>query len=428
MLASLALVCPLSAGGTADASQVTAAEALRLAARHDRSARRYDKLSRREVGRAQKTLVRKSAAPKPVRRERQLKQRARGHRRKAKRYAAKARWHRKQAARLRRLAAELSKVPPPPPPVQRRAPMPLGAAVAWDEFQSDSRLRDTFLRYFDQMTPENEMKWGSVHPEILYWNFTTADEMIDWARANGKRVRGHTLIWNKQNPSWVENGTWTRETLLVVMENHIKNTIEHFKDRVHEWDVVNEAIDINGHWTDNIWYRVIGPDYVDYAFRYAHEADPDARLYYNEQWLDLPDDPHSQGVIALMRDLRNRGIPVDGVGMQGHVSTQGSGTQSQVSEVMHRFTELGLDVAITEIDVRTEGIAPPAEQLEAQRSVYGAYARACRLEPRCTSFSTWGIADPYSWYEDPALSPLLFDGDFNAKPAFYEVQDWIRAP
>lgn len=425
MLAAVALACPLSADGTAEARPLTAAEALGLAKRHDRKARRFEKLSRREVGRARKALAHKSGAPMAARPERQPKLKARSHRRKAKRYAAKARWHRRQAARLRRLAGGLSKVPPPP--VLRRAPIPLGAAVAWDEFESDHRLKDTFLSHFDQMTPENEMKWGHVHPEILHWNFTTPDAMVDWALAHGKRVRGHTLIWSKQNPSWVENGTWTRESLLLVMKNHIKTTIAHFRDRVHEWDVVNEAIDFHGGWTDNIWYRVIGPDYVDYAFRYAHEADPHAELYYNEQWLDVADHPHSQGVIELMRDLRNRGVPVDGVGMQAHVTTQASGSQSQVSELMGRFTELGLDVAITEMDVRTEGSDPSAER-ETQRSVYGAYARACRLEPRCTSFSTWGVADPYSWYEDPALAPLLFDGDFNAKPAFHEVQDWIRTP
>ena len=129
-----------------------------------------------------------------------------------------------------------------------------------------------------------------------------------------------------------------------------------------------------------------------------------------------------------MQRLRSRGVPVDGVGMQGHVSTRFHATEAQLSRLMSKFTELGLDVAITEMDVRTDAPGTVAQQQEAQRSVYGAYARACRLQPRCTSFTTWGISDPYSWYRAAgARASLLFDGAFNAKPAFNEVHDWIQA-
>jgi endo-1,4-beta-xylanase len=436
MLVSLVLGSALLGTETADARKLTAKEALRLAAKHDRRARSYDKRRRRELGRARRiekaiaragagarrTLVGAFALPKAALEARRLRRRASRHRRRAKKYAVRARWHRREAVRLRRLAAGRSRAPAAP----RRAPIPLGAAVAWDEFESDARLGQTFLRHFDQMTPENELKWQNVHPGILTWRFSVADEMVDWARSHGKRVRGHTLIWSNQNPPWVEQGVWTRDTLLKVMKNHINTTMGHFRGRVHEWDVVNEAIDPHGNWVRNVWYRVIGPDYVDWAFRYARQADPGARLYYNETGLDGPDHPHSRGVLSMLRRLRSRGVPVDAVGMQGHVSTRFRGTPTGLTDLMHEFTALGLAVAITEMDVRTDGDGTLSQRREAQRVVYRDYARACRLEPRCTSFTTWGISDAYSWWEQPELAPLLFDGAFKPKPAFHEVQDWIR--
>jgi endo-1,4-beta-xylanase len=404
---ALALAVASVAAATVDARQLTVEQALRLAAQHERKARRCGKLQKREL--------------RVARRMRSSPTRARRHRRRARKYGACARRHRREAARLRRIAASLSRLRAP-----RRAPIPLGAALSWAELQADSRQGDTFLRNFDQMTPENELKWDSVHPGILTWQFTEADQMVDWARKNGKRVRGHTLIWSTQNPAWIENLSLSRDALLLVMKNHITKTMQHFTGRIREWDVVNEAIDANGNWTDNIWYRVIGPDYVELAFRYAHEADPGASLYYNEQGLDIPDSPRSRAVVSMLRGLLARGVPINGVGMQSHVSTQFHASQDQVSQLMKTLAQLGLDVAITEMDVKTDAPGTLGQQLEGQRAVYGDYARACRLERRCTSFTTWGVSDTYSWYARPEWAPLLFDGAFNPKPAFYTVRDWIQ--
>jgi endo-1,4-beta-xylanase len=405
---AIASLAPAAFGAaTADARQLTVKQTLRLAAKHERKARRCGKLQKREL-----RLARKKHSLK-----------ARRHRRRAKKYGACARRHRKAAARLRRRAASLSRVRAP-----RRAPVPLGAALSWAEVQADPRQGDTFLRDFDQMTPENELKWDSVHPGILTWQFTEADQMVDWARGNGKRVRGHTLIWSTQNPAWLEDFALSRDALLLVMKNHIRKTMQHFTGRIMEWDVVNEAIDGDGNWTDNIWYRVIGPEYVELAFRYAHEADPNALLYYNEQGLDIPDNPRALAVVSMLRGLLARGVPVNGVGMQSHVSTQFHASQAQVSQLMKNLARLGLDVAITEMDVRTDAPGTLGQQLEAQRSVYGDYARACRLERHCSSFTTWGVSDTYSWYDRPEWAPLLFNGDFNPKPAYYAVRDWVQTP
>jgi endo-1,4-beta-xylanase len=306
--------------------------------------------------------------------------------------------------------------------------VPLGTAASWDKFQSDSRLPATFLRYFDQLTPENEMKWDSIHPQPLVYDFTVADQMVNWARGHGKRVRGHTLIWGSQNPLWINQGTWTRDTLLGVMQDHINTVVQHFRGRVREWDVVNEAIDINGRFKDNVWYRVIGPSYLDYAFRFARQADPSAQLYYNDWGLDLPYHPHTQGIYSVVRGLRSRGVPINGVGIQGHVGTGIKASGPQVAQTMRRFAALGLNVAITEMDVRTDRGGPPAQERQWQRAIYADYAQACRMEPRCTSFTTWGISDRYSWYaqDHPGWRPLMFDSNFSAKPALSAVRGWIK--
>jgi endo-1,4-beta-xylanase len=302
--------------------------------------------------------------------------------------------------------------------------------VSWDKIQSEPQLQDIFLRDFDQMTPENEMKWDSVQPGLFTYDFTVPDAMVNWAMDHGKRVRGHTLVWGNQNPSWITDVPWTRETLLALMKDHITTVMQHFSGRVREWDVLNEAIDLSGNYTDNVWHRVIGPDYIDYAFRFARKADPTARLYYNDTGLDLSDHPHTMSVLRMLEGLRDRGVPVDGVGLQAHVAITAKASEPQLTETMHRFTALGLDVAVTEMDVIQDGPGTPAQRLDQQREIFGDYAHACRMEPRCTSFTTWGISDKYSWYADqhPEWKPLMFDDDFNPKPALSAVNDWIRRP
>jgi GH35 family endo-1,4-beta-xylanase len=431
LVATLLALLPSAAAVAADLSSLDdkAKAALAQARKHDRAALRFERWRRNELRR--KTALTKAARRKVHRvRKRtkgarrasrravlKLRRRARTHRRRAAAHARKARWHRAEAARLRKLA---SNQPPRPPAI------PLGAAVDWQEFQSDSRLPETFLRSFDQLTPENEMKWQRVHNDILIWDFTVADQMVDWALANGKRVRGHTLIWSKQNPWWVEQGVWTRETLLEVMRDHITKAMGHFRGRVREWDVVNEAFDVNGNYRDNIWYRVIGPDYVEQAFRMARAADPSVKLFYNDFDAEVPDLKQTVAVRRMAEDFRRRGVPLDGVGMQAHVANKASAQRSELDETMRRLVALGLDVAITEMDVRTDSGDSPEQKRQTQARIYADYARACRMQPRCTSFTTWGISDRYSWWENPEWAPLPFDDNLNPKPAFTALEDWIK--
>jgi endo-1,4-beta-xylanase len=373
-----------------------------------RKARRAARLARHATGELRTRLMR----------------RARHHRRRAGAHKRKARRLRRRAGRLRRLAAA-ERAPAPAPP--RGPPRPLGAAVDWNKLQSDSRLRDVFLRHFDQVTAENEMKMFALQPMPGAWNFDAADQMVDWARAHGKRVRGHTLVYGQQLPWWIRGRQWTRDELLQVMKDHITMVMRHFSGRVAEWDVVNEAIDWNGSFIPNLWYQVIGPSYVEQAFRFAHDADPSAKLFYNDNGLDVADNPHTVGVRNLVAGLRSRGVPIDGVGSQSHVSNRFNAGEALFAAALRSFTDLGLDVAVTEMDVRLDGEGTPDQKLATQRQVFSDAAQACRLEPRCTSFTTWGISDRYSWL-GPAAAPLLFDVGLEPKPAFAAVDDWVHGP
>ena len=410
-LALLALVAVLVAegGGEAQASPAKAAV-------FEQKARHLAALSR-----LHRRLARRSPGGKAARR----------HGRKARTYRRRAASLRRKARKLRRKRIRRVKsaaVPRPAPPPPRGPPRALGAAVDWQEFALDPALASTFLRHFDGLTAENEMKMYALQPAAGQFDFREADEMVNWALAAGKRVRGHTLVWGNQLPWWVQLGIWTPETLRPVMRDHIRTVMQHFDGRVREWDVVNEAIGSDGKPMDNVWLRTLGPGYVEEAFRAARAADPDAKLFYNDNGIDLPDDPHTKAVLRMVADFKRRGVPIDGVGIQNHVSTRYNASYEQMAEVMRRFRALGVEVAVTEMDVRKDSGGGPAAETARQAHVYGQYAKACRLEPRCGSFTVWGVGDRYSWYTNPTLEPLLFDKNLRAKPAYTAVSDWLRRP
>lgn len=429
LVAALALLLFLTSAAeprTASAQSVSEAGALMV------QAGRYEAASRRELRKAAREHRLAAAAAKKAKKTRapgarkRLRRSARKHRVRAALHRKRARRQRKRAARLRRRAAQLGQVRAA---LVRRPPIPLGTAIDWSELQADPALERLFLDHFGQMSPENELKLFALQPRQGVYNFYTADRMVDWALSHGKRVRGHTLVYGNQLPHWMTSRAWTRDELLAVMRDHIETVMRHFHGRVAEWDVVNEAVGSWGDgWVHNLWYDVIGPDYVDQAFRFARAADPDAQLFYNDYGTELPDHPKTVRARALVSHLVSAGVPIDGVGLESHVSNQFKADGFEVAETMRRFAAMGLDVAVTEMDVRTNGGGPLAAELDTQRTTFGGSARACRMEPRCTSFTTWGISDRYSWFEVPELAPLMFDASMVPKPAFWDVEDWVRKP
>jgi endo-1,4-beta-xylanase len=301
----------------------------------------------------------------------------------------------------------------------RARAIPLGAAVR-ESALGDTPYATTVGAYFDSLTPENEMKMAFLQPERGRFEFRFADHLVAFAAAHGKAVRGHTLVYGDQLPAWVEHPLvpWTRAELLDVMRRHIETVMAHYRGRVRTWDVVNEPIGDQGGYRPNIWYRVIGPDYVEQAFRFARAADPSARLYLNEAAAERPS-AKATTLYAAAADFKRRGVPLDGIGFQNHTTAPGNPTRAELERSMRRYAALGLKTEITEMDVVTPP-GPSRSRLRAQARAFAAAAAACRAVRSCARLTTWGVSDRITWKE-PGDLPLLFDTDFGAKPSYVAV-------
>jgi endo-1,4-beta-xylanase len=230
----------------------------------------------------------------------------------------------------------------------------VSVAPAW---LKETTYADLLLRVFNVITPENAMKWEVIHPDPERYDFSQGDAIVDFARQHGLKVRGHTLAWVHQNPDWLVNGDYTREQWIEILRDHIQTVVGHYKDyggsTVYAWDVVNEAIQGDGAMVNSIWLEKIGPEYIPLAFQVAHEADPEALLFYNDnggEGLDV----HSQAIYDLVKSLKESGVPIDGVGMQMHVAMGEQPAAQDLATNMQRLADLGLIVHITEMDVRTQ--------------------------------------------------------------------------
>ncbi|HEX8121941.1 MAG TPA: endo-1,4-beta-xylanase [Solirubrobacteraceae bacterium] len=296
----------------------------------------------------------------------------------------------------------------------RSGPVQLGAAINDAGFAfGGSAYRDTFTQHHDAATPESAMKTAALHRQPHEYDFARADEIVAWARGAGKRVHGHVLIWCEDywEPSWLTSRTWTRDELLAVMEDHIRTVMDHFEGEVETWDVVNEALDAAGARKDCVWQRSIGDDWVQQAYRIARDADPSARLFYNEYAADVPG-PKFDALVALVR-----GLDVDGVGLQNH--TYGiAPLQYDTEDLIARLGALGLDVHLSELDVTTMQIGG---DLARQAQAYWTLAAACQAQPACFRITTWGFTDAYGW-RAPSEQAMPFDVDYAPKPAWHAIQ------
>lgn len=305
-------------------------------------------------------------------------------------------------------------------------------------------LDEPLLEHFNTVTAENMMKWDSLQPNQGVFRFQGPDALVKYAADNGMEVVGHTLIWHNQTPGWVfldEKGqAVTRDVLLERMETHIKTVVTHFKGKVKGWDVVNEAIEQNpatGIWElrDTKWRQIIGDDYIEYAFRFAHEADPDVELYYNDY--NAADGPKRDAIYELVKGLLEKGLRVDGIGMQGHWDLQHPGLPA-IREAFDLYSSLGVKIHITELDLsvftwnnRTNpyeaGLPEAIQDQQANR-----YAAIFRLFKEYSSViervTFWGVKDSNSWKNNFPVAnrkdyPLLFDGQGNPKPSFWAIVD-----
>ena len=303
----------------------------------------------------------------------------------------------------------------------------IGAAVDVDALKADAAYAGLLAREFNLLTPENAMKFSVVHPERGRYDFTQADALVEFAEANGMQVNGHVLVWHQQLPDWLTQGNFDSDELKAILRDHIQTLVTRYRGRVASWDVGAEAVDENGRLRETFWSRGIGPDYLALAFRWAHEADPQAHLRYNDYGGE-GGGAKSDGIYDLMIELRRKGVPVHGVGLQMHASLKDAPRPGDVRINMKRLAALRLQTHITEMDVMLSLPASRAD-LRAQAGLYRDMLQTCLAVPQCHSFSTWGASDRYSWI--PAFFPgqgaaLLFDAEGRAKPAYDSVWRVLR--
>lgn len=306
----------------------------------------------------------------------------------------------------------------------------IGTAVRPSLF-SEAAYSQTLAREFNMIEPENDLKWARLRPDANTFDFHAGDEIVAFAKAHGMKVRGHCPVWDHMNPDWLVQGKFTSAQLSDLLHRHISTVMKHYAGQVFAWDVVNEAFDPDGHMKDSIWYNQPGigladkqTAYVEQAFRWAHQADPHALLFYNEVEGEGMN-RKSDAIYAMVKDFKQRGVPIDGVGLQMHLSRLDYDTAA-VSANIARLTALGLQVHITELDVAlpvdANGQVTNQSDLQRQGALYREVVRACVQYPGCTAVQTWGFTDKYSWIGSHSQhtrgSALPFDRGYRPKPAY----------
>ncbi|WP_329230296.1 endo-1,4-beta-xylanase [Streptomyces canus] len=275
---------------------------------------------------------------------------------------------------------------------------------------------------FNSLTPGNAMKWGSVEPTRGSYNWAEADQIVNFAEAHGQQVRGHTLLWHNQNPSWLTNGTWTAAQLSQLMNDHIALEVGRYKGRLAAWDVVNEPFNEDGTYRQTLWYNGLGTGYIAQALTAARAADPAARLYINDYNVEGVN-AKSTALYNLVKSLKEQGVPIDGVGLQAHLIV--GQVPSTLQQNIQRFADLGVDVAITELDIRM-ALPSDSTKLAQQAADYKAVMNACVAVARCAGVTVWGFTDSDSWV--PSTFPgqgaaTPYDENYAPKPAYYAIAE-----
>lgn len=337
----------------------------------------------------------------------------------------------------------------------------IGAAVEPYQLENGTMDSEVLKRHFNSVVAENQMKPMYIQPQEGVFNFEQADKIIDFAKENNMDVRYHTLIWHSQVPDWFfldkdgnkmvdetdpEKRAANKELLLERIETHVSTIVQRYSDDVTSWDVVNEAIDdgnpANGKGLrESAWYQIAGTDYIKVAFETAKKyAGEDAKLYINDYNTEVPS--KRDHLYNLVKDLLEQGVPIDGIGHQGHIQIGWPSIQD-IEDSINLFAELGLDNQITELDVSLYGWPPrPAyktyeeieeERLQAQADRYDQLFKLYeRLDDKISSVTFWGIADNHTWLNDRAEqfndgvgvdAPFVFDKDYKVKRSYWEIID-----
>ncbi|MCC9136687.1 endo-1,4-beta-xylanase [Pontibacter silvestris] len=329
----------------------------------------------------------------------------------------------------------------------------VGAALNYRQANGNApQATEIIKEQFNTVSPENLLKWESVHPKPGIFNFEPADKYVALGQQNNMFVVGHTLVWHNQTPTWVfedeQGNAVSKEVLLQRMQEHIDTVAGRYRGKINGWDVVNEALNDDGTLRQSKWLNIIGEEFLEKAFQFAHEAAPDAELYYNDYNMWKPE--KRDGAIRIVRNLQNKGIKVDGIGMQGHWGLENPSIE-QIEASIEAIAQAGVKVMITELDIDvlpnpsnrqgadidatfefderynlyTTGLPDSVQQKLTQRytDIFDLFRKHSDKISRITF---WGVTDNDSWLNDWPIKgrtsyPMLFDRNYQPKPAFNAV-------
>ena len=318
---------------------------------------------------------------------------------------------------------------------------PVGVAVSARNLSGQSA--EFILKNFNSLTPENAMKMGPIHPEENRYFWTDADSIVNFAQHHNLKVRGHNLCWHEQAPNWMfknaDGSQVTKEFLFKRLKDHIYTVVKRYKGKIYVWDVVNEAIDDDStkYLRNSEWYKICGEDFIIKAFEYAHEADPNAKLFYNDYNTERPE--KTERVYRLVKSLVDKKVPIHGVGLQGHWSIF-EPSEQELKYTIDKFSSLGLEVQITELDMsvykwekeRRQKRADESDEYTAdlQQKQTEQYQKVFKIfrenKDKLTSVTFWNITDKYTWLDNYPVPgrknyPLLFDANYQPKQAYWSV-------
>ncbi len=314
----------------------------------------------------------------------------------------------------------------------------VGCAVVPERLDGEAQYAGVVADQANLLVAENAMKWKALRPAPDKFDFRGADAILAFAAAHGQKVRGHNLCWHEALPVWFES-TVTKDNARQILTEHIKTVVGRYAGKLHSWDVVNEAIDPKSGLPDAMrkspWLELVGPDYIDVAFRTAREADSKALLTYNDYGIetDAPDEAEKRAaVLALVRGMKKRGVPIDAVGVQSHLKADNPAPGKGLRDFVRELRRMDLQVFITELDVNERKLeGTEAERDAAIARIYKDYVTMMVAEPNVTAVLTWGITDRYTWLNGPKFKRLdgkpqrclPFDADYQPAPAFFALRD-----
>ncbi|HEX5324073.1 MAG TPA: endo-1,4-beta-xylanase [Capsulimonadaceae bacterium] len=303
----------------------------------------------------------------------------------------------------------------------------IGAAVDMKPIADEPAYDQALTREFNMCVGENAFKPAFVWKGPRDYWFEDTDRLAEFARQNGMLLRGHTLLWHQSVPKWLAEGEYKPADARDLLSAYIHAIVSRYRGQIEVWDVVNEAVadgEEGGMREASFWYKTLGPEYIDLAFHWAHEADPDARLYYNDYEAEGMN-AKANAIYALARDMQARSIPIHGIGLQCHLINGWRVTDENRANI-RRIAALGLDWQVTECDIRMQldGKEPTTEQLQVQAEGYADLIRLCVDEPGCQGFLVWGFTDAHSWipgFRKGWGAPLPLDEHYQPKPAYHAI-------